>query len=115
MGESLHNFQITAWSFYNSVRYKKKVYLEGYNTLSSNADFAETIQYPVQFLTIGTYQKNDDKTQFHDIKYKFRKSTSLKTSDIIMSEKEITHSKHWMKIFAYRACVLMKSACRSPI
>jgi hypothetical protein len=41
-GENLHNFQITAWRFYNSVHYKKKICLEGYNTLSSNADFAET-------------------------------------------------------------------------
>jgi hypothetical protein len=64
---------------------------------------------------MGTYQKNDDKTQFHDIKYKLRKSASLKTGNTIMSEKEITHSKHWMKIFAYRACVLMKSSCRNSI
>jgi hypothetical protein len=52
-GESLHNVQITAWRFYNSVQYIyiyiKKVCLEGYNTLSSNSNFAGT-EYNILYI-----------------------------------------------------------------
>jgi hypothetical protein len=64
---------------------------------------------------MATYQKNGNETQFKGIKYKLWESISLKKSDKITLEEEITHSKPCMKISAYKTCILIITECSNPI